>query len=387
MKRSTPEFASDVFTAGDPILRQFGQSSIVAPVGAATLTFLVYFLSTAIASSIEGSLSATGTSAASVSTALVELLMREGGRTGRPFLLDVPHILCAGVLVPSLVFLAMRASLAFGPAVQRIQADGAIRATASEVTDELLRVRRIASSRVILGMRVVGALVIGGLFVSLHLGDRFPEWWGSQEQGYAGLVLAAGTVWVGYALSWACVNALLGYWTLTRVLRRGAVHKPFHPDRCGGFGPLGDLILLVYLGVIVLAVCFGLVYYFGYFGLGYSAIFILAGVGFVLCAPLLLFLPIRAIVKPVRADRDVVLRQIGVRQEELLNRITDRIEQDAESPLLQADLSMLEDLEKAAELTRSANVWPFNVRTTRSLILAYGVQVAAVVFELIRSGG
>lgn len=360
------------------MIRLFGTGLIPAPFRLSIFTFLVYFVATWIAAFREGTLGIDPLPKFWI------VFGRHEFSTGRLFMQDVPHILSSAILIPVLFFLMLRIALGFRPALKEILASGSFRATEEEIELQLARGAEFAGNKSLLFLRVTCAVAVGSLFISLHFSDAYPDWWGSSNKGFAGIVLSVATAWVGYVLGWGILFSINAYLMLRRIIQHGAIHRPFDPDRCGGFKPLGTLILLLYCCVFILVACFAVVYYFGYFGLEKSILFNVSAAGVAIFAPLFLFLPIRTVTRKVQEDRFRILRCIGDKQLEIFHRIVDRLDWETEKNEVEAEVKLIKELKAAAELSETANIWPFNVRATRSLVLAYGAQVVAVAYQIIK---
>ena len=70
------------------------------------------------------------------------------------------------------------------------------------------------------------------------------------------------------------------------------------------------------------------------------------------------------------------------RTDKILNDLIFNLKSNPLIEEMEKDFEMFRELKEMAEYCKTANIWPFNIKTTRSLIAVYGIQLVALIFNL-----
>jgi hypothetical protein len=156
----------------------------------------------------------------------------------------------------------------------------------------------------------------------------------------------------------------------------------YHGDGCNGLSPLGSLIFLSWIFAILLASAIYVVLFLGYLGIEKTEIGLALTVIALLTVLFTAVVPLRAAVKAVIAARDLELGRL----EPLLNETFAHAFAADISNSNQLHVRQLSRLQEIHKFLAEINVWPFNPRALKLIIVIYTIQLLAILRELIGSG-
>jgi hypothetical protein len=220
------------------------------------------------------------------------------------------------------------------------------------------------------------ALPVLGFFLALHHDQQLQHWWGSSIHGHAGLLFSITEFLMVYYGVQGLLMMTCAALMIRSMFKQELNLQPFHPDRCNGLFPVGELILYVWLSSIALAAAIFVATYFGYLGLESTPIvFLLATLGTVTIA-LIAILPLSAVASAVSHAQYVILAQLAptLNMRVSANREPNPIDWERASRLLES-----------YKMVRDVNVWPFSSKALSLLVAIYVVQVLMIVSKLVES--
>jgi hypothetical protein len=217
-------------------------------------------------------------------------------------------------------------------------------------------------------------MVGSALFIYLHTSPQYAFWWGSRQNGIAGLVFSFIVGGMVFAVLWGTILLVGGSLMLARIMRFPIELTPFHSDGCNGLSPLGRQIFLLWLNAFLGSLAIYVALRLGYLGIEHNPlVWVLAMLGS-LAVPALAVLPLVASLQAVKETQGANLERLG--------RFLNSQLAIAASAIGKGDLdgankiiSQLSEVKSLFEIYKAANVWPFNPRALMFIVTANCVQI------------
>lgn len=161
---------------------------------------------------------------------------------------------------------------------------------------------------------------------------------------------------------------------LKDIVRRCNVRLvPFHPDRCGGLRPIGNLglrnqYMLAVLGVNIVLLWFIFSHYL-HLNQTINWLMMAAAIAYCILGPLVFALPLLPFRNAMQNSRDELMGIVAKRIRSELKRIRGLLESDA--AVTREDEDLIERLQKVNSIVEQFPVWPFDARTRHKFFTAY----------------
>lgn len=234
--------------------------------------------------------------------------------------------------------------------------------------------------------RIASLILASGVFLVFFYFYRNPGyhyWWGSDIHGRAGLVLAAVEFVMVYFATQSVFLILAGAAMIAGMFQKGVELRPFLADRCNGLGPIGNLILMLWLIALIGAMAVYVTMGLGYLGIERMPIAWALALVATLVIPFVAIVPLVATVRATLRARDAQLRRIEDRLDE---RYAKAIAPQAASDNASDGGDDFGQLKEIYEFLCDLNIWPFNPRALTVIILAYALQAYATIREFVGQG-
>jgi hypothetical protein len=326
-----------------------------------------------------------------VATALARVPLWRTDTLSVPFLRDWG--LAFGLLVsfPTLLVLFVDDQRSLDDALTQVECDGVLERVSPSPEFGAIWERRFGTANrwsQIVG--IVGGIALASLTLRMYLTARTPSWivphggLGAVSVAYAyGITLLYGMVIV-YIWRSIMISSFLRALVKTTKLRL----LPFHPDKCGGLRPVGQLGLRNQYVLTTLGINIVLLLVVWVFQQGHEAtlrpLMILASVAYLVCGPLVFMgplLPFRdGMLRAKREWSSEVARLLRAEFARLRETIRD-------GTIADSDDKLLERLRKFGAIIDELPVWPFDARTLRTFATAFVLPLASpVLVKLVLAG-
>ena len=307
----------------------------------------------------------------------------DGGRV--PFYLDFNTLFMFGVSFPLVLAFTVSDRRLVPAALSEIISDGILKISldaASHIRERWESLfKRVNQVSYALGVIVAGIVAAANYQVYSDPGLKF---WTADSRGmtYAGWMYLL-SLFLAYSILPLFILRSIAVTRLLRsIIRAGEIDiVPFHPDRCGGLKPVGQIGLrsqyvLTVLGVNLLLLILVAVMFLEAAPPGLWALIIAAAITYFILGPIVFVLPLL----PFRSG---MLRAKNALMDDVAQRL--RIELAKTSVALRngsvtkEDEEMLDRLRKIGRLIEELPVWPFDATTLKKFITAYILPILGLI--------
>ena len=358
-----------------PIIRWFfksGWRGILLSI----ITFGFYYIIPNIASCIEGTCISKETSSNLIDHGFPEWTMfasRLG--VGVPAFEDFAHFSSAFLVLFIGVNLGALALRLCPEALTILSADSGLkvsRETYIEVTEKLSK--KLHSPLLLIFPAIIAVLILVS-FLHLENIDGLNSWWAHRTHGIAGTILAISVALASGIGIFTAEVFLLFFLAFRRLFQSEIKLRPFHPDGCGGFIPLGIFFFVLYFLLLMCGITLLVVYWKGYFGLEDQLIYWIVVILYLFIVFLFVFIPL--IVYSFKIDREKrkKIREIEEFLEKEVSKVVNENTQEKDAPKL-GDISNLHDIYSKHPIT------PFAGRTFAVMFGTYLLQVLMALYGL-----
>ncbi len=304
-----------------------------------------------------------------------------------PFLLDFNVAWMFLISLPVMVVFLVTERITIPDGIGKIIASGVLEiqdGTAGRIVEEWEKRYRLAN--------IVGQL--GGVFMGVAV--SYSNYAAFTQKGFGAWPAQDGHP---YFVSWYYILCMAIFYfvvsvsvvrSFTTVLFLRDVVKqsrveiiPFHPDRCGGLGPVGRiglrnqyLLSIIGANVVLLLMTF--------FILGSNAsvgfLLILAALGYLIIGPISFMGPLLPFRSAMQRDKSRLIALVAKNIKGEFKRITKLID---EGNLTDEDQKSLTRYQKVGELVAKLPIWPFDTVTLRKFFSAYLFPLISVVLSFL----
>lgn len=208
-------------------------------------------------------------------------------------------------------------------------------------------------------------------------------WWGYHEYGFAGYYLAiivSVAAYYGFFAIFATVTTIRAIRTLKgyRLCLR-----PFHPDECSGLRPLGDLIVLIYAGTIIVGIGLFTTQFLGYFGLEGSVLMWLLIAGYLGIVPLIFISPTASVRHVVKEAKKEELPILESKLQRCYEKIRSKIEGEHLDYEFRKQMEQFGKLREVQKVIGEISEWPFAANIVWSTVAIYLLQIVIALLPLL----
>lgn len=249
-----------------------------------------------------------------------------------------------------------------------------------EVNKLFYRFQKKSDSIFIHVLFVIISLVGFFIFIGFTRGENFIMWWGNVEYGWAGIYFALIIFVMLYHGLFILYISYLFVIFIRDLMKFHIKLRPFHPDNCNGYKPLGNIILILFGLSIVVAIAVFIVLFLGFLDLQKTVFIWFLIMGCLGLTPLLLLLPSYFVVSKLKAEKNKLLQII----ERRMNQITGELEKqliDDEGVGYHDKIDDLLKVKDSFSIYNDITVWPYNIKLIQTIVLTYILQIALLLYE------
>ncbi len=228
---------------------------------------------------------------------------------------------------------------------------------------------------------IIIASILGFLtFFGFTRSADFIYWWGNINYGWAGIFLA---FLIGFMIYHALYILYISYLFVRFIKEMMSINiklRPFHPDACNGYLPLGNIIFILFGLSIVVAIAVFIVIYLGFLDLQKTVFIWVLILGCLTLTPILLLLPSYYVVSKLKSEKKKLLLII----ERRMNQITEELEKQLiDEKNIANIMDELLKIKESFSIYNEISIWPFNIRLVQTIVLSYILQIALLLIELL----
>ena len=220
------------------------------------------------------------------------------------------------------------------------------------------------------------------IFLRFTSNPDFSYWWGSINYGWDGRYLALMIAIMLYHGLYILYIAFLFILFIRDLMTLQIKLRPFHPDTCNGYQPLGNIILILFALSVVVAIAVFIVLYLGFLELQNTMFMFGLIVGCLILTPLLILLPSYFVVSKIKSEKNKLLEII----EKRMNKITTELEKqliDDEGIAFHDKIDELLKVNDSFGIYSKINIWPYNIRLIQTIVLTYILQIVLLIYKSI----
>jgi hypothetical protein len=222
-----------------------------------------------------------------------------------------------------------------------------------------------------------GAFMSIGTFIAFIAFSHSPNvahWWGYAGYGSAGTAFALA---IAFVIFWGCRGLFIignGSLMVGKLCEFPVVFRPFHPDGCNGFAPVGEIVVLLWLDSLALLLTIFVTMHFGYLEIERTPVAwgsAIVGIGIL---PVFVAYPLFKAHHALLAARTRALESLEPAMMNLHASIEGRLRSaHGRNPDLQ--LPVVDNAEGLFNTLSNANVWPFHRNVTAAIFIANVLQL------------
>ncbi len=305
------------------------------------------------------------------------------GQSFKPLIVDNTHTVFSFVLMPVGILIGYYFFKTANYTLTNVYKEEIIVFQEASENEYIENMQKQYRKPIYLIISILFGLLMLFTFIYMSHEASLSNWWGSSKYGFMGYYLALMMSLVAY-FAFNYMFILLHTIKVIQNLMSNPIHpRPFHYDKCSGFGILGKLIFFIYFSVGWGGIIIFTVYFLGYFGLENMFIFYFVIIIYTLITPILWLMPARIIVNKLKNEKRLLINRIEKEAQQNFDNLRMQYIDSSFGDDLDERLTKVERAQKILNIVENTPVWPFNIKLIQTIIIGNLIQIIAFVLTIL----